>query len=72
MLFQWFKSTSRSQLYKKLMQSNPDWEEQDELKEYKNLSQWFNMTMKSSEAIKSIKKFDAQVREQLTARVNNQ
>jgi hypothetical protein len=40
------------------------------LKEYKNLSQWFNMTMKSSEAIKSIKKFDAQVREQLTARVN--
>jgi hypothetical protein len=70
MLFQWFKSTSRSQLYKKLMQSNPDWEEQDELKEYKNLSQWFNMAMKSSEAIKSIKKFDAQVREQLTARVN--
>ena len=70
MLFQWFKSTSRFQLYKKLMQSNPDWEEQDELKEYKNLSQWFNMTMKSSEAIKSIKKFDAQVREQLTARVN--
>jgi len=63
MLFHFFKNSSRSATYKKLIASNPDQEEQDELQSYKNLSSWYNKTMKASEAFQSIKKFDTLCRE---------
>jgi hypothetical protein len=52
-----------------LNNSNPEWDEVDELKEFPNLADWYNKIMKSCEAYKSIKVFDTDMREKLDSRV---
>ena len=49
-----FKETSRWDKYVKFVNSHSDWNEQDEIKEFKNLSEWYNKKMKVSDAMKSI------------------
>lgn len=63
-----FKAHSRSAMYKKFTSANPDWEEQDELKEYKQLADWYNKTMKSSDAYPSLKKFDMKIKNDIDFR----
>ena len=56
-------------MYKQFTSANPDWEEQDELKEYKMLADWYNKTMKSSDAITSLKKFDQKMKNDIDFRI---
>lgn len=64
-----FVHHSKSEIYKDFEQTNPDWEEQDELKEYKQLADWYNKLMKLSEAYESIKKYDQIVRQDIKDRI---
>mgnify|MGYP000943404487 CR=1 FL=1 len=56
-------------MYKKFTAANPDWEEQDELKEFKALADWYNKTMKSSDAYPSLRKFDSNIKKDIDFRI---
>lgn len=65
----WFKTTSKSELFKSEIAEKPDWAELDELNDYKNLSNWYNKTMKTSEAYESLKYYDTMMRDQLDEKI---
>jgi len=58
-------------MYTSLIALNPECEEQDEIYEYKNLSNWYNKTMKSCDAYQSIKKYEAMYKSQISGKINN-
>lgn len=60
-----FVNNSKSTYFKQFLLDNPEWEEQDELKEFKKLADWYNIFMKSHDVYESIKKYDEMVRSQL-------
>lgn len=69
-----FRLSSRSDYFKKLNQTEPDFEENGALKKYVNLYNWYHRALKESEIGKTLDKFDKEFRdileEKMQARVN--
>jgi hypothetical protein len=68
-MYRVFINASKSEIFTNFLKANPEWEEEDELKDYPKLADWYNKIMKSCEAYKSIKTFDSEVRDKMEARI---
>jgi len=57
-MFRVYITNTKAEAFRAKLKENPEWEEEDELKEYPSLAEWYNKIMKSCEAYKTIKGLD--------------